>query len=80
MQSVFFYGAYIHSVSLVSSNVAGHTKKTTMNALIGTFAYVGAIVGPFSFRGEEAAIGYPTGMTTVLCMMVVICASFIALM
>jgi MFS transporter, ACS family, allantoate permease len=76
---VTFYGAYVQSVSLVSSNVAGHTKKTTVNAVVGTLAYVGAIVGPFVFKGEEAPRGYPTGMITVLIMLVVVFVCFVLL-
>ena len=75
-----FYGAYIQSVSLVSSNVAGHTKKTTVNAITGTLAYVGAVAGPFAFKGEEAHLAYPTGMATVLSMLVVVFSCFVLLM
>lgn len=80
LQSVTFYGAYIQSVSLVSSNIAGHTKKTTVNAIIGTLAYVGSIAGPFAFKGEEAPRAYPTGMAVVLSMLVVVFVCFILLM
>lgn len=63
----------------MSSNIGGHTKKTTMNALVVTCAYVGAIAGPFTFKGEESHEGYPTGISTVLGMLVLVMVSFLFL-
>jgi len=68
-QSTFFYGAYVQQLSLLSSNIAGHTKKTTVNALVFIFANAGSIAGPYAYKSDEATKGYPTGQVTVLVMM-----------
>lgn len=39
--------------SWVGSNVAGHTKKVTMNAIVLIAFSVGNIIGPLSFRGPD---------------------------
>jgi ACS family allantoate permease-like MFS transporter len=56
-------------LSLLSSNVAGHTKKTTLNAAVFVFGNIGAFCGPFAYPGSEAEEGYPTGQITVLSLM-----------
>jgi ACS family allantoate permease-like MFS transporter len=68
-QSTFFYGAYVQQLSLMPSNVAGHTKKTTINAIVFVFANAGSVAGPFAYKSDEAKRGYPTGQITVLVMM-----------
>ena len=66
LQCVTFYGSFVLVVSLITSNIAGHTKKTVTSALATTFSYVGAVIAPFVFKGEEEHEGYPTGIITLL--------------
>jgi ACS family allantoate permease-like MFS transporter len=68
-QSTFFYGAYVQQLSLMSSNIAGHTKKTTINALVFLFANAGSVAGPYAYKADERAREYPTGQIVVLVMM-----------
>lgn len=53
-------------VSLITSNIAGNTKKTVVSAMATTFSYIGAVIAPFVFKGEEEHEGYPTGIKTLL--------------
>jgi ACS family allantoate permease-like MFS transporter len=53
----------------MSSNIAGHTKKTTINAMVFIVANAGSIAGPYAYKSDEQARGYPTGQITVLVMM-----------
>lgn len=77
--STTFYGAYIQQLSLLSSNVAGHSKKTTINAAVFVAANAGAWAGPFAYHGSESSRGYPTGQITVLSLMVASVACFAGL-
>ena len=54
---------------LVSSNVAGNTKKTTVNAMVAVFTSLGGFSGPYAFKGLEAKEGYPTAMIAILSML-----------
>jgi MFS transporter, ACS family, allantoate permease len=60
----------IQTLSLLASNVAGYTKKTTANAMVFMFSSIGGITGPFAFKGSEAGEGYPTGMIILMVFMV----------
>jgi hypothetical protein len=53
----------------MSSNVAGHTKKATINAIVFVCANAGPVAGPYAYKSDEQAKGYPTGQITVLVMM-----------
>lgn len=64
----------------MSSNIAGHTKKTTLNAAVAIMANVGGLCGPFAYPGAESAIGYPTGQITVLSLMCICMALLLVLM
>ncbi|KAK4498080.1 hypothetical protein PRZ48_010736 [Zasmidium cellare] len=70
--STTFYGALVQQFSLLAANVAGHTKKSVTNATIVLLANLGGFSGPWSYHGDEAAQGYPTGQISALCLM---CAS-----
>lgn len=65
----------ICSLSCVSSNVAGHTKKTTVNALFLISYCVGNLIGPQTFLDNEKP-GYKTATT---CMVAFSSASLVAL-
>ncbi|GAM37799.1 MFS allantoate transporter [Talaromyces pinophilus] len=79
VQAVFYYGAYIQNLGLLSANLAGHTKRTTANALCFGLSAIGSICGPFAFKGEEANIGYPTGMITILSLLATSAGIFLIL-
>ena len=79
-QSTTFYGAYVQQISLMASNIAGHTKKTTINAAVFVFANIGGVCGPFAYPGREAKVGYPTGQITVLSLMCICQSLFLVLM
>ena len=80
IQSTTFYGAYVQQLSLLSSNIGGHTKKTTVNAMVFVMANLGGFCGPFAYPGSESKIGYPTGQITVLSMMCICEALFLVLL
>ncbi|CAO2651720.1 Nn.00g000030.m01.CDS01 [Neocucurbitaria sp. VM-36] len=55
---LWLVGAYASAfptiLSLVSSNITGHTKKSTVNALLFLGFCIGYIIGPLTFLAEEA--------------------------
>ena len=59
----------MQQLSLMSSNVAGYIKKTTINAVVFILANAGSVAGPYAYKSNEATKGYPTGQITVLVMM-----------
>lgn len=75
-----FYGAFIQTFALLASNVAGHTKKTAINATIVVISNLGGFSGPYSYKQKEAAQGYPTGQISTLCLMIASVAAFASLL
>ena len=73
------YGALVQEFALLSSNIAGHTKKTVTNATIFMLANLGGFCGPWAYKGDEAAEGYPTGQITTLSLLSVSVGVFILL-
>lgn len=65
----------ICTLSLVSSNVAGHTKKTTVNALLLIAYCVGNLIGPQTFLAKEA----PGYNTAIICIVTFTCVSLVTL-
>ncbi|CDR37651.1 CYFA0S01e14180g1_1 [Cyberlindnera fabianii] len=57
----------IACLSLFSSNVAGHTKKITVNAIYLIGYCVGNLIGPQTFRAEDAPSYSPAKATIVAC-------------
>ncbi|ONH68245.1 Allantoate permease [Cyberlindnera fabianii] len=57
----------ISCLSLFSSNVAGHTKKITVNAIFLIGYCVGNVIGPQTFRAEDAPGYAPAKITIVVC-------------
>lgn len=49
-----YASAFPTILSLVSSNITGHTKKSTVNAILFVGFCVGYIVGPLTFLPLEA--------------------------
>ncbi|EJT98403.1 MFS general substrate transporter [Dacryopinax primogenitus] len=54
-------------LSLISSNVAGYTKKTTVAALYLIFYCVGNLIGPQVFQAKDAPRYTPALITIVVC-------------
>nr|QFR37106.1 MFS transporter [Cyberlindnera americana] len=54
-------------LSLFSSNVAGHTKKITVNAIYLIGYCVGNLIGPQTFRSSDAPSYSPAKITMVVC-------------
>lgn len=71
-----FYGALVQLFSILSSNIAGHTKKTVVNATVFMLANLGGFCGPWAYKGDQKAKGYPTGQITALSLLSVSEAAF----
>lgn len=63
-------------LSCVSSNVAGHTKKTTVNALVLVSYCVGNLIGPQTFQAKQA----PHYTTAKVVMVAFSCVALVALL
>lgn len=75
-QSTTFYGALVQQFSLLSSNVAGHSKKVVTNGTIFIVANLGSFSGPWAYKGDQATSGYPDGQIASLSLMCASLASF----
>ncbi|OJJ45187.1 hypothetical protein ASPZODRAFT_69492 [Penicilliopsis zonata CBS 506.65] len=63
---------FVIMLSLISSNIAGYTKKTTVAAMYLISYCVGNIVGPQTFRPEDAPHYYPAIVTMFVCYVICI--------
>jgi len=52
--------------SWVAANIAGHTKKVTMNAILLISFCLGNIIGPLTFRQEDAPDFIPAKIVIVV--------------
>jgi MFS transporter, ACS family, allantoate permease len=59
---------FVALLSLISSNVAGYTKKTTVAAIYLISYCVGNIIGPQTFRPKDAPTYRPGEITIICCM------------
>lgn len=59
--------AFVALLSMISSNVAGYTKKTTVAALYLIGYCVGNIIGPQTFRPKDAPQYLPAEITILVC-------------
>ncbi|EEP75976.1 predicted protein [Uncinocarpus reesii 1704] len=59
--------AFISMLGIISSNVAGYTKKTTVAALYLMGYCAGNIIGPQTFRPEHAPDYVPAKITIMVC-------------
>ena len=59
---------FVALLSLISSNVAGYTKKTTVAAIYLISYCVGNIIGPQTFRPKDAPEYRPGEITIIVCM------------
>jgi hypothetical protein len=64
-------------LSLISSNVSGFTKKSTVNAMFFVAYCVGSIAGPQTYKSGEEKEGYPSAYVF---MMVCLCVSILIAM
>ncbi|KAK3698798.1 Allantoate permease [Vermiconidia calcicola] len=58
---------FVAFLSLISTNVAGYTKKTTVAALYLIGYCVGNVIGPQTFRPEDAPRYVPAEITIIVC-------------
>lgn len=58
---------FVAFLSLISTNVAGYTKKTTVAALYLIGYCVGNIIGPQTFRPEDGPRYVPAEITIIVC-------------
>ncbi|EXJ88440.1 hypothetical protein A1O1_05370 [Capronia coronata CBS 617.96] len=58
---------FVALLSLVATNVAGYTKKTTVAALYLIAYCVGNIIGPQTFRPKDAPRYVPAEITIIVC-------------
>jgi ACS family allantoate permease-like MFS transporter len=58
---------FVALLSLISSNVAGWTKKTTVGALYLIAYCVGNIIGPQTFRPKDAPRYTPAEIVIIVC-------------
>ncbi|KAI9836886.1 MAG: hypothetical protein M1819_001051 [Sarea resinae] len=59
--------AFVALLSLISTNVAGYTKKTTVAAIYMMFYCAGNIIGPQTFRPKDAPRYVPAEITIICC-------------
>lgn len=58
---------FVALLSLISSNVAGYTKKTTVAAMYLIGYCAGNIIGPQTFRPKDAPRYVPAEVTIICC-------------
>lgn len=58
---------FVAFLSLISTNVAGYTKKTTVAALYLIGYCVGNIIGPQTFRPKDEPRYVPAEITIIVC-------------
>ncbi|GAB7356406.1 hypothetical protein MBLNU459_g7180t1 [Dothideomycetes sp. NU459] len=63
--------------SWVAANYAGHTKKVTMNAILLISFCLGNIIGPLTFRAQDAPNYIPAKITIIVTCAVAACISLI---
>ncbi|CAI6335246.1 unnamed protein product [Periconia digitata] len=59
--------AFVALLSLISSNVAGYTKKTTVAAMYLIGYCVGNVIGPQTFKSKDAPRYVPAEITVIVC-------------
>jgi MFS transporter, ACS family, DAL5 transporter family protein len=64
---------FVALLSLISSNVAGYTKKTTVGALYLIAYCAGNIIGPQTFRPKDKPRYIPAEITILVCWGVCVC-------
>jgi len=63
--TAFYTASFAMCMSLITANVGGSTKRTTVNALFFISYCAGYIIGPFAFKTSEAPV-YRSGIIAIL--------------
>ncbi|KAE8147384.1 putative MFS allantoate transporter [Aspergillus avenaceus] len=60
-----YNASFVLILSILTANIAGHTKKVVTNAMIFIGVCAGNIAGPFFYRGDQAP-RYPLGIWSMI--------------
>ncbi|KAB8072230.1 major facilitator superfamily domain-containing protein [Aspergillus leporis] len=60
-----YNASFVLILSILTANIAGHTKKVVTNAMIFIGVCAGNIAGPFFYRGDQAP-QYPLGIWSMI--------------
>ncbi|KAB8532561.1 hypothetical protein FH972_025506 [Carpinus fangiana] len=60
-----YNAAFVMILSMTTANIAGHTKKVTVNAMLFLGYCTGNIAGPFFYKTEQAP-GYSLGIWSII--------------
>lgn len=63
--TAFYTASFAMCIGLITANIAGSTKRTTVNALFFISYCAGNIIGPFAFKSTEAP-GYNSGIIAIM--------------
>lgn len=73
-----YFGPYVVGIGLAQANTAGHTKKTVVFAILYIGYAVGNLVGPQTFRANQAPeyVGGTTSMLVCYCICIVLMGAY----
>ncbi len=76
-----YFGPYVVGIGLAQANTAGHTKKTVVFAILYIGYAVGNLIGPQTFRAEQAPayVGGTISMIVCYCICIGLMACYWAL-
>lgn len=76
-----YFGPYVVGIGLAQANTAGHTKKTVVFAILYISYAVGNLIGPQTFRAEQAPayVGGTVSMIICYCVAIALMAGYWAL-
>jgi hypothetical protein len=63
--TAFYTASFAMTMSFITANTAGSTKRTIVNAIFFVSYCVGNIIGPFAFKSTEAPT-YPSGIIAIM--------------
>ncbi|KAI5919037.1 putative allantoate permease [Camillea tinctor] len=72
----FYWAAYVTGLAMFQANTAGHSKKTTVNAMDYVAYAIGNIIGPQTFIDEQA----PSYTGAIIAMLLCYCVSIVLAM
>ncbi|KAF9766018.1 hypothetical protein IL306_001610 [Fusarium sp. DS 682] len=73
-----YFGPYVVGIGLAQANTAGHTKKTVVFAILYIGYAVGNLIGPQTFRAEQAPdyVGGVVAMIICYCICILLMAAY----
>lgn len=73
-----YFGPYVVGIGLAQANTAGHTKKTVVFAILYIGYAVGNLIGPQTFRANQAPeyIGGTISMLVCYCICIVLMGAY----